>query len=186
MTAPDHKSLDGCAPKVESMQTPIAIVGLACRLPNSCNSPSDFWEFLLNGRIASCDVPQSRFSFAGHYDGSLRPSTMRSKGGMFLDIDPKDIDAGFFGLSQVDAMSMDPSQRQLLEVVYEGLENAGLTLEYLKRKKYGCFVGSYASGELYSIRLSDWSDRFQIIATCNTVIRKIDRRRTSWALVGLC
>lgn len=64
---------------------------------------------------------------------------------MFIDIDPRDIDAGFFGLSQVDAVAMDPLQRQLLEVVYEGLENSGLTLEGIKSKPFGCFVGSYAS-----------------------------------------
>lgn len=71
---------------------------------------------------------------------------MRSPGGMFIDADLRDLDAGFFGLSQVDAISMDPQQRQLLEVVYEGLENAGLTMENIKSKSIGCFVGSYASG----------------------------------------
>jgi acyl transferase domain-containing protein len=65
---------------------------------------------------------------------------------MFINIDPKDVDAGFFALSQVDAISMDPNQRQLLEVVYEGLENAGISLEAIKRQRYGCFVGSYAAG----------------------------------------
>jgi acyl transferase domain-containing protein len=65
---------------------------------------------------------------------------------MFMNTDPRDIDAGFFGLSQVDAISMDPQQRQLLEVVYEGLENSGLTLEGMRSTLFGCFVGSYASG----------------------------------------
>lgn len=127
-------------------QTPIAIIGLACRLPGNCNSPEEFWKFLLDGKIADTNPPNSRFDLKGHYDGTLRQWTMRSPGGMFINIDPKDIDAGFFGLSQVDAVSMDPQQRQLLEVVYEGLESAGLTLESLKSKLYGCFVGSYASG----------------------------------------
>jgi acyl transferase domain-containing protein len=135
--------------KSNDTQTPIAVIGMACRLPGNCNNPTDFWNFLLDGGIASTDVPQTRFSHAGHYDGSLRPGTMRSTGGMMLNIDPKDLDAGFFALSQVDAISMDPSQRQLLEVVYEGLENSGLTLENIKRKSYGCFVGSYASGKVF-------------------------------------
>ena len=72
---------------------------------------------------------------------------MRSPGGMFLeDIDPRDIDAQFFRLSRAEAVSMDPQQRQLLEVVYEGLENAGISLEALSGQSFGCFVGSYASG----------------------------------------
>lgn len=72
---------------------------------------------------------------------------MRSPGGMFLeDIDPQVFDAQFFGISRIDAIAMDPQQRQLLEVVYECLENAGLTLEDLDGASVGCFVGSYAVG----------------------------------------
>jgi acyl transferase domain-containing protein len=65
---------------------------------------------------------------------------------MFLqDVDPSDIDAQFFRLSGIEATSMDPQQRQLLEVVYEGLENAGVTLEQLDGASVGCFVSSFAS-----------------------------------------
>ncbi|KAL2130926.1 hypothetical protein VTI74DRAFT_5751 [Chaetomium olivicolor] len=71
---------------------------------------------------------------------------MRPLGGMFLeDISPADFDASFFEISKAEAISMDPNQRQMLEVVYEGLENAGITLENLNGELVGCFVGSYAS-----------------------------------------
>ncbi|KAI0601372.1 hypothetical protein F4775DRAFT_582241 [Biscogniauxia sp. FL1348] len=143
---------------VEHRQTPIAIVGLACRLPGNCNSPEEFWRFLLKGKVADTSPPLSRFDLKGHYDGTRRQWTMRSPGGMFIDVDPRDIDAGFFGLSQIDATSMDPQQRQLLEVVYEGVESAGLTLEGLKSKLYGCFVGSYAS-DYSDIQNRDPEDR---------------------------
>ncbi|KAJ4287138.1 hypothetical protein N0V90_012536 [Kalmusia sp. IMI 367209] len=153
--------------KCENSQTPIAVVGLACRLPGGCNTAVDFWSFLLEGGCASCDVPSSRFSVEQFYDGSLRPNTMRSPGGMFLSIDPKDLDAGFFGLSQAEAISMDPNQRQLLEVVYEGLESAGIKLEHLKKKRYGCFVGSYAS-DITGPRYLDSGDADgAIVAGCN-------------------
>jgi len=141
----------GMTPSSNSKQTytqeSIAVVGLACRLPGDSNSPAALWEFLERGGIASNQPPDTRFSFKGHSDGSHKPRTMRSPGGMFLEnIDPQDIDAQFFGLSKVDAVAMDPQQRQLLEVVYEGLENAGITLQALSGQKFGCFVGSYASG----------------------------------------
>lgn len=129
-------------------QEPIAVVGLACRLPGNSNSPTAFWDFLVNGGCAQNEPPSSRFNIKGHYDKSMKPRTMRSPGGMFLEnIDPKDIDARFFSLTKADAISMDPQQRQLLEVVYEGLENAGISLETLRSQAYGCFVGSYSSGE---------------------------------------
>ena len=73
---------------------------------------------------------------------------MRTPGAMFLEsIDPADFDAPFFNITRADAIAMDAQQRQLLEVVYEGLENAGLPLERLSREVFGCFVGSYAVGE---------------------------------------
>lgn len=128
-------------------QEPVAIVGLACRLPGNNNSPEQLWNFLLEGKIADLNPPPSRFNLKGHYDGTLRKLTMHSPGGMFINADPKDIDAGFFGLSQIDAMSMDPQQRQLLEVVYKGLKDAGLTIKGIKSKSFGCFVGSYSSGK---------------------------------------
>jgi len=66
---------------------------------------------------------------------------------MFLgkDIDLADFDAGFFEVGGSEATAMDPNQRQMLEVVFEGLENAGLPLEKLDNQLIGCFVGSYAA-----------------------------------------
>lgn len=126
---------------------PLAIVGIACRLPGGSTTPHKLWEFLKKGGIASNKVPKSRFNIEGHWDGSGKPRTMRPLGGMFLeDVDPADFDAPFFEISRTEAISMDPNQRQMLEVVYEGLENAGIPLENLDGAPVGCFVGSYASG----------------------------------------
>ncbi|KAL5372036.1 hypothetical protein DPSP01_013809 [Paraphaeosphaeria sporulosa] len=124
---------------------PLAVVGFACRLPGKSNNPTALWKFLERGGIADIEPPLSRFNLKGHEDGSKRPKTMRSPGGMFIeDIHPTDLDAQFFGLSKAEAIAMDPQQRQLLEVVYEGLENSGITLEMLKGTSAGCFVGSFA------------------------------------------
>lgn len=129
-------------------QEPVAIVGFACRLPGGNTNPKKLWEFLKRGDIAANKVPKSRFNIEGHWDGSQKPRTMRSCGGMFLeDIDPADFDASFFEISRVEAISMDPNQRQILEVVFEGLENAGIPLESIDGAPIGCFVGSYLSGE---------------------------------------
>lgn len=127
-------------------QEPIAIIGFACRFPGGNNSPTRLWEFLERGSIASRVVPSTRFNYKGHFDGSYKPKTMRQPGGMFLgDVDLADFDAGFFEVGRAEALSMDPNQKQMLEVVYEGLENAGLTLEKLDNQPVGCFVGSFSS-----------------------------------------
>ena len=133
--------------KKEYRQDPIAVVGLANRLPGDNNNPTQLWDFLNRGGVAGNDPPESRFSLKGHYDKSLKPHTIRTPGAMFLEnIDPAEFDAPFFNINRNDAIAMDPQQRQLLEVVYEGLENAGLTMEQISGALYGCFVGSYAVG----------------------------------------
>lgn len=134
---------------MQHQQEPIAIIGFACRLPGGNSSPEKLWEFLGRGGIATREVPKSRFNFDGHYDGSHKPGTMRPPGGMFLqDVDPTDFDASFFEISGSDAVAMDPNQRQMLEVVFESLENSGLTLESISGANIACFVGSFATGEL--------------------------------------
>nr|POE79483.1 fumagillin dodecapentaenoate synthase [Quercus suber] len=97
---------------------PIAIVGFACRLPGGNSNPQKLWDFLERGDVASNKVPETRFNINGHWDGSLKPRTMRPCGGMMLDyIDPADFDAPFFEISRAEAISMDPNQRQMLELV---------------------------------------------------------------------
>ncbi len=128
-------------------QEPIAVIGFAHRLPGNNNTPSQLWSFLERGGIASTETPASRFALKGHYDASLKPGTMHSPGGMFLEaVDPAAFDAGFFNLTRAEATAMDPQQRQLLEVTYEAFENAGLTLQQLHGSAFGCFVASYAVG----------------------------------------
>lgn len=135
-----------CQPRTRYSQEPIAVIGMGCRLPGDSNSPHALWEFLERGGIAANAVPENRFRLDTHHDGSKKPKTMRSPGGMFLEkVDLKKFDAAFFGIGKVDAIAMDPQQRQLLEVVYECLENAGIPLAKLDGQAVGCFVGSYAS-----------------------------------------
>ncbi|RFU76423.1 polyketide synthase [Trichoderma arundinaceum] len=124
-------------------QIPVAVVGMGCRLPGHSNSPTALWEFLQRGGVAKNEPPPSRFSLAGHYDGSQRPRTMKSPGGMFIeDMDPEVFDGQFFNISRADCIAMDPQQRQLLEVTYECLENAGIPLEAVSGTNTGVVVGA--------------------------------------------
>lgn len=140
-----HTSTSGASKPRKYTQEPVAVVSMACRLPDECHTPHALWKFLEQGKIARNTPPETRFSIGTHYDGSLKTETMASPGGMFLQgVDPRDIDAQFFRLSGIEASSMDPQQRQLLEVVYEGLENAGVPMEQVDGAPVGCFVSSFA------------------------------------------
>lgn len=61
-------------------------------------------------------------------------------------VDPAEFDASFFNIPPQEAIAMDPQQRILLEVIYEALEGAGISLESLAGERYGCFVGAHTGG----------------------------------------
>ena len=131
---------------------PIAVVGMSCRLPGGNNTPTALWRFLQDGRIASNKVPMSRFDLENHFKGSGRRQPMKSPGAMCIDTDEiYAFDAGFFGISRAEAISMDPQQRHLLEVVHESLENAGMTIDQVSGSSTGCFVASFTVGSWTSI-----------------------------------
>ncbi|KAK9415512.1 putative Polyketide synthase [Seiridium unicorne] len=126
-------------------EVPIAIVGMACRLPGHGMTPKDLWEFVTSGKVADITPPSNRFSLHGHYDGSQKPNTMKTPGAMFMeDVDPAAFDAQFFQVNSPDACSMDPQQRVFMEVAYECLENAGIPKERVEGTRLGCIVGASA------------------------------------------
>ncbi|KAF1999303.1 reducing type I polyketide synthase 10 [Amniculicola lignicola CBS 123094] len=122
----------------------IAIVGMGCRLPGGINSPSKLWDFLAQGKSAQGKIPASRFNADGFYDPDSNMSgSMSVDGGYFIDEDLRNFEPSFFGINNVEATYMDPQQRKILEVVYECLENAGLSLEKASGANIGTYVGTF-------------------------------------------
>ncbi|KAL2802548.1 hypothetical protein BJX63DRAFT_440810 [Aspergillus granulosus] len=124
---------------------PIAICGIACRLPGEATNPRAFWDLLSAGRAAQGKAPGSRFNVGAFYhpDGQDRPGSMMTEGGYFLNEDIREFENSFFGINNLEATYMDPQQRKLLEVVYECLEDAGIPLEQASGSNTGCYVGNF-------------------------------------------
>uniref|UniRef100_UPI0015F033FC type I polyketide synthase n=1 Tax=Streptomyces phytophilus TaxID=722715 RepID=UPI0015F033FC len=91
---------------------PIAVVGLACRLPGA-SGPAEFWRLLRDGTDAVREAPEGRRQHAG---GPVH-------GGFLERVDT--FDPEFFGISPREAAVMDPQQRLMLELAWEALEDAG-------------------------------------------------------------
>ncbi|MGY0063724.1 beta-ketoacyl synthase N-terminal-like domain-containing protein [Streptomyces sp. LZ34] len=127
---------------------PIAVVGLACRFPGGCDTPERFWDFLCEGGIGVRDIPEDRWPVQDHYDPTPgRPGKMYVRQSNFLKNDVAAFDARFFKISPLEANAMDPQQRQLLEVCWEALENAGQHPEELRGSSTGVFIGMSGNSE---------------------------------------
>jgi polyketide synthase 12 len=144
-------STGGSVAVVRSREEPIAIVGMACRLPGDVRSPEDFWRLLAAGEDAISEFPEDRgWDVEQLYDPeSLRPDTSYIHEGGFL-YDAGDFDAGFFGISPREALAMDPQQRLLLEASWEVLEDAGIRPDSLRGSRTGVFTGT--TGQDYASR----------------------------------
>ncbi|KAI1826375.1 hypothetical protein F4861DRAFT_537222 [Xylaria intraflava] len=126
---------------------PIAICGMACRLPGGVDSDSSFWKMLVEKRSGQTPrVPKTRFNIDAHYHEDLaRPGSFNVAGGYFLDGNPEDFDPTFFNMAPIEAKWLDPQQRRMLEVSYECLVSAGITLESIAGSNTAVFVGSFTS-----------------------------------------
>src|SRR4051812_4594016 len=121
--------------------TPVAVVGMGCRLPGGINSPEQLWDALLRGDDLVTEIPPERWDADEYYDPEPGvPGRSASKWGAFLD-DVAGFDAEFFGIGEREAISLDPQHRLLLESSWEAMEHAGLTPETMRESLTGVFVG---------------------------------------------
>ncbi|KAJ5379544.1 Fum1p [Penicillium cosmopolitanum] len=145
------------------MVSPIAICGMALRLPGGVSFPEEFWKFLIEKRDGLCEVPETRYDIDSFYNES-KPHSIKTRKGYFLQEDPACFDADFFSISSREAGRMDPQQRQLLEVVWECLESAGEVK--WRGKEVGCFVGVYGEDWLeLASKDPQGIDRYHVLGT---------------------
>jgi len=119
---------------------PIAIVGMACRVPGAGDT-AQFWRNLLDG------VESIRIGTAEEYIAADVPADEVNDPD-FVPVssvfpDPEYFDAGMFGMTASEAGLRDPQHRLFLELSYTALEDSGHD-----PRRYGGDIGVYAgSGE---------------------------------------
>ncbi|HET8684888.1 MAG TPA: beta-ketoacyl synthase N-terminal-like domain-containing protein, partial [Micromonosporaceae bacterium] len=112
---------------------PIAVIGMACRLPGDVTGPESLWRLVAEGVDAVSDFPDDRGWRTGEGAGYAR------SGGFLYDA--TEFDAEFFGISPREALAMDPQQRVLLETAWEAIESAGLDRDAVAGSSTAVFTG---------------------------------------------
>ncbi|HTQ18769.1 MAG TPA: sulfolipid-1 biosynthesis phthioceranic/hydroxyphthioceranic acid synthase [Mycobacterium sp.] len=121
--------------------TPVAVIGMSCRLPGGIDSPDKLWDALLRGDDLITEIPADRWNADEYYDPEPGvPGRSVSRWGGFLD-DIAGFDPEFFGISEREAIAMDPQHRLLLQTSWEAVEHAGINPTSLNGSLTGVFVG---------------------------------------------
>lgn len=120
---------------------PIAIVGMSIRAPGGVDDVAGFEQLLWRGVDAIGPIPPQRWNLDEWYDASPdAPGKMTTRFGGFVDgVDQ--FDAEFFGISPLEAASMDPQQRLVLELAWRALEDAAIAPGTLAGSSAGVYLG---------------------------------------------
>ena len=120
----------------------IAIVGMACRFPGA-EDPAAFWRLLEAGENAVTDGRNGSGSWSGFVGDPLAKDVLYRRGAFVEALDQ--FDAGFFRMTPIEARTIDPQQRMLLETSWQALEDAGIEPDSLRGSRTGVYAGIGAS-----------------------------------------
>ncbi len=115
------------APSRHTIGVDIAVVGMTCRFPGAPDLDA-YWKLLTEGRSAIRTVPPERWNSVTCYAAGLLE-------------DPYYFDPKFFLLPENDARAMDPQALIVLEETLKLFYQAGYTLEEIKGKPIGVYLG---------------------------------------------
>lgn len=101
---------------------PVAVVGMACRLPGA-RDVEEFWRNLVEGRESVSFFDEDELRAAGVSEAELANPDYVRAAPVMPDVDM--FDADLFGMTEVEASQCDPQIRVLIEMCHNGLENAG-------------------------------------------------------------
>jgi acyl transferase domain-containing protein/pimeloyl-ACP methyl ester carboxylesterase len=119
--------------------TPVAVVGVGCRLPSGVRDLDALWRALNSGRDVIRPVPVDRWVLE-----PCDPHFPFSRVGAFLDEIDR-FDAAHFGITPDEAAFLDPQQRLLLEVAWEAMCDAGTPRNAWEGSRTAVLFGIHAT-----------------------------------------
>jgi acyl transferase domain-containing protein/NADPH:quinone reductase-like Zn-dependent oxidoreductase/acyl carrier protein len=165
---------------------PIAIVGMACRLPGGVVDVAGYWKVLVEGLDMVGEIPPDRWDIDAFYDPDPQaPGKSRTKAGGFL-ADVAGFEPTFFGISPREARALDPQHKLLLEVTWEALEDAGIAPDSLDGTRTGVFIGITGTDYANRIDLEDPERSDIYLATGTALNAAAGRVSFTLGLQGPC
>jgi len=165
-------------PRIPSCVTPaaemeeIVIVGQSVCLPGAINSPSAFWQALMDQRDdIMTPVPPSRWDHSSFYrapDSKSPPAPCDISLDKAGWIDLSSFDHSFFGLGSSEAFFVSPTIRLSLEMAFEALENANIPISKIKGTDMGIFVANAMDDGYIQLLFADkgWGGEFLYLSDC--------------------
>src|SRR4051794_18027135 len=89
---------------------PIAIVGMAMRLPGGINNSQLFWDLLINKKDSRSRIPADRYNIDAFYSKTTKKGTVKSQYGYFIENDLQQLDTSFFSMNKTEVERLDPQQ----------------------------------------------------------------------------
>lgn len=109
------------------MREPVAIIGMARRFPQAASCEA-FWELLKQGKDAVTEIQDTRrWSAAAWYDPDPQAANKTHQRHAAMPEGIDDFDPLVFGISPAESAEMNPSQKLMLELVWEAMESTYTT-----------------------------------------------------------
>ncbi|MFK0163914.1 beta-ketoacyl synthase N-terminal-like domain-containing protein [Rhizobium sp. NPDC090279] len=145
----------------------VEIIGRASVAPGA-GSIEELQLVLKEGRCTVSRIPEERWDLARfwHPAVGVQGKTYSFAAGVFDNVYA--FDPAVFGLSQREAMQMDPQQRILLNIVWRALEDANLPIDGFEGQRVGVYVGA-SSLEYGNLTLEDPASGSPYFMTGNTL-----------------
>ncbi|CAF3958453.1 unnamed protein product, partial [Rotaria sordida] len=139
---------------------PIAIIGISCEFAGDIHMPIDLWQALEESRDLGSEIPVERTDLLSYCADTLNRDNGEFKRklirrGYFLPTSVLDtFDAGYFNLSDGEAVTIDPCHRLLMMKFVHLIEDAGYTLEKIRGSRTSVHIGQFSNDHaLGSLRL---------------------------------
>lgn len=143
------------------MEPEVAIIGMACHLPQAKNI-HEFWNNLKKGSPAISPIPDERWdnkTFYSPHIGSAN-TTVANTAGLLDDI--KNFDYKFFGIPFEEAKCIDPQTRLFLEETWHCIEDAALPLSHLQKCTTSVYFAVSAIDYFHHLSRADQIEPFAV------------------------